>query len=921
MPEQGPSKQTLTSDSRSSLRQSWDKTLNASITLEDFAGDDQDVTSRGSRSSLASRSQVDNTYSQTYFSLDVNNRNQETASFHTALQDGFSLSAYESRQDLDYYDNTRHSREDDYSEREAMLSQTDFQVFWDGITYKIEPKISLASIWYDCFHLFRSRLSTSFESIRRTKSDRYNVSNSNNRSASLLKKEPLTIIDQISGSFKSGELTAVMGPSGAGKTSLLNLLSRRQENGYTGELYVNNAHRRIKISTIPQHDHLPEYLTVCENLMFASRLKNIHPLYDHKKNIAKVSNLLGLDDCLHTRTRKISGGQQKRLSIAQELLSMPDILILDEPTSGLDSLTCYKTISVLKDLVKSSKRKLIDPIAIVVTIHQPQQEVFDIFDKVYIMANGGITIYDGRPEDCVNFVQRNSGIQMPGEDYNPASFLIEIASGEYGCEPIKALRDRIKKDFVANRRKFKKEQFRAIDIERTQQVDNIHGEQSSVNRSNIKNDDLSRNSNDESNIIQVSGGDRKENRKPFLYIDQRIVKGSSVNRGHFWLKTRILSKRCWLSFTRDPKQMIARILFHIFLPINMAVIMGTEPGQSNACPAFEAQYKIQDLVNDTIETSSDRQEELLLSLENVSLLFVLIYALSSANIVAVALSFNQDMLSSLKEFHNGWYSMTSYIAARFITDAPMEIFLPILTLSIAYPLTGQDPGSAMPVIYRITITACAMILGSMVGETIGMIFGAIYVGHLSTALFASQGSTLPLVFVSGFVVRTKSMSKFARFLSQFSFYKHVLEITLVARYGYNVCLCNAQTFLNGHNTQLVGIPDRLKVFTEFWLNSFSENIDQTTTIPSLTSNDSQVENLSENKTGLFDVFAKQISLFNTYGVEVESCKDIKPFHLHAYAVDEQDLPRAFLALIILLVVIRLLLFLTVKLLLHFKTSL
>lgn len=917
MLEQGLSKQTSTSGSISSLRQSWNKTLNANITLEDFNEDDHNETSRGSRSSLASHSQVNNTHSQTYFSLDGNNQDQETASFHTALQDGFSLGAYESRLDIDYYSNTRHSGEDDYSEREAMLAQTDFQVFWDGLTYKIEPKISLGSIWYDCFHLFRSRLATSFKSIRKTESSSCNV-NQNDCPSSLLKKEPLTIIDQISGSFKSGELTAVMGPSGAGKTSLLNLLSRRQENGYTGELYVNNVHRRIKISTIPQHDHLPEYLTVCENLMFASRLKNIHPQYDHKKNIAKVSNLLGLDDCLNTRTRKISGGQQKRLSIAQELLSMPDILILDEPTSGLDSLTCYKTISVLKDLVKSSRRKLIDPIAIVVTIHQPQQEVFDIFDKVYIMANGGITIYDGRPEDCVNFVQRNSGIQMPGEDYNPASFLIEIASGEYGCEPIKALRDRVKKDFVANRRKFKN-QLRAINVEHSPQVDDTHDEQF-LNQSNMERD-LSRNSNDESNIIQVPGGDRKENRKPFLYIDQRIVKGSSVNRGHFWLKTRILSKRCWLSFTRDPKQMIARILFHIFLPINMAVIMGTEPGQSNACPAFEAQYKIQDLVNDTIETSSDRQEELLLSLENVSLLFVLIYALSSANIVAVALSFNQDMLSSLKEFHNGWYSMSSYIAARFITDAPMEIFLPILTLSIAYPLTGQDAGSAIPVIYRIIITSCAMILGSMVGETIGMIFGAIYVGHLSTALFASQGSTLPLVFVSGFVVRTKSMSKFARFLSQFSFYKHVLEITLVARYGYNVCLCNAQTFLNGHNTQLLGIPDRLRVFTELWLNSFGENVDQTTSIPSVTLNDSLAENSSENKTDIFGVFAKQISLFNTYGVEVESCKDIKPFHLHAYAVDEQDVPRAFLALIILLVVIRLFLFLTVKLLLHFKTSL
>lgn len=920
MTEEGSSKQALLSSnlrSVSSSRLSTTETPSASINLDDII-EYYDGTSRGSKSSLSlvTRSQIQNTYSQTYFSLDGTNKDQETVSFHTALQDGFSLSEYETRQD---FESSYNPEEDAYTERDAMVAQTDFQVFWDGITYNIEPKISLGSLWYDFFNLFRSRLSANVGLISGGDKSGHNIDQAG-CPTSLLKKEPLTIIDQISGSFKSGELTAVMGPSGAGKTSLLNLLSRRQENGYTGELYVKNAHRRIKISTIPQHDHLPEYFTVSENLMFASRLKNLHPHYDHERNIAKVSNLLGLDDCLNTRTRKISGGQQKRLSIAQELLSMPDILILDEPTSGLDSLTCYKTISVLKDLVKSSRRKLIDPIAIVVTIHQPQQEVFDIFDKVYIMANGGITIYDGRPDNCVDFVQRNSGIQMPGEDYNPASFLIEIASGEYGCAPIKALRDRVKKDFMASRKKLK-DQLKASDSEHLPR-DYIDQDGQSIKPSGRQ--ALSRNLNEESNAIS-SSETKRENRKPFLYIDQRIAKGSSGNRGHFWLKTRILSERCWLSFTRDPKQMIARILFHIFLPINMAVMMGTEPGRSNACPAFEAQYKVQDLINDTIGTSGDRQEELLLTLENVSLLFVLIYALSSANIVAVALSFSQDMLSSLKEFHNGWYSMSSYIAARFITDAPMEVFLPILTLSLAYPLTGQDAGNGMPVIYRIIITSCAMILGSMIGQTIGMIFGAIYVGHLSTALFASQGSTLPLVFLSGFVVRTKSMSKFARFLSQFSFYKHVLEITIIARYGFNVCLCNAQTFLNGHDTQLVGIPDRLKVFTEFWLNSFGDNTggEAITSIP--VSNNSLLSspagNSEENNTDIFQVFVKQISLFNTYGVEVESCKDIKPYHLHAYAVDDNDVPMAFLALIILLVFIRLLLFLTVKLLLHFKTSL
>jgi len=183
---------------------------------------------------------------------------------------------------------------------------------------------------------------------------------------------------------------------------------------------------------------------VRENLWFASRLKHPEKDFDHDSNIDRVLELLKLESCIDTKISKISGGQYKRVSIAQELLSNPDILILDEPTSGLDSLTCYKTVMVLRDLARLSP----NPMAIIVTIHQPQREVFDLFNHVYILAIGGRCIYEGHPSLSIKTINECSGgLHFDADQYNPASYLVEIASSEFGEKPIEALVEHQRRDF------------------------------------------------------------------------------------------------------------------------------------------------------------------------------------------------------------------------------------------------------------------------------------------------------------------------------------------------------------------------------------------------------------------------------------------------------------------------------------------
>lgn len=885
------------------------ETPSASVELEDII-QDYDAATRPSISNSFASSLNLRSQSQTFFTADGKGTDDST-SFYSALQDGFSLNQYDCRKPSEHSINN-----DDFSwvsvdsnEKDMMLPKSNFQVFWSDVSYKIEPTITFFGLWYE----FEQFCKSTVPSLLTRHSWSYDVKKP------CTKNEPVTIIQELSGSFKTGELTGVMGPSGAGKTSLLNFLARRRDEGYTGQLYLENSNRRVRINTIPQHEHLTDYLTVRESLTYASKLKNSSIAnFDHEKAIEQVSNLLGLEGCLDTRVKKISGGQSKRLAIAQELLSKPDILILDEPTSGLDSRTCYRTVSVLKDITKSAARGLIEPIAILLTIHQPQQEVFDLFDKIYVMARGGLAIYNGPPHECLEFVEKYAGIQIPDKDYNPASFLIEIASGEYGEEPIKALADRVKFEFAENRAKAL-DRNAAVLEKQVQLSDKQQNEK--ANRFNINmNTEKIFETNPE--IIQRFSTPNGTKPKQFNYIDPKLgsssAKGSSAFKGHFLRNTIILTKRCWLSQLRDPKQLICRVVFSIFLPCILAWWMTEIPGKANACPKFKAQYKLADLIKDDDLTSTAVQEEMLLSLENLSLLFVLLYATSCANMCATTLSFTLDLQSSLKEFYNGWYSMPSYLTARFIAEIPLEIILPSLVILIGFPLSGQIQNYDLMDGYRLLFAAAGSILASMACQTMGMVFGAIYLGHVSTALFAVQGASLPLVFLSGFVVRTKNMSKFVYLLSYFSYYRFSLDIALISRYGYDVCKCDPSS-ITGKEAEIVGVPSKAKSFTQYWIDQQS-TVEDTNQVVNST-NQASNSTVEDENDDIFQLFAQQVSLYNSNGVVIRSCEDVKPFTLHDLSLSEKDMVPCFIGLIILVIGMKIALFIIVKLVLRFRTAL
>ena len=206
------------------------------------------------------------------------------------------------------------------------------------------------------------------------------------------------LLDHVS--FPLGErcLLGVIGPSGAGKSTLLGALTGMAPANSGGVLYDNRdlythyAELRHRIGLVPQDNILHTQLTADRALGFAAELRfpSDTSKSERERRIAEVLNELALTRHAKTRVSAMSGGQQKRVNVALELLTKPSLLYLDEPTSGLDPGLDKSVMEQMADLAHDGR-------TIIVVTHSVAN--LNLCDRLLVLVPGGKIAYFGPPEE------------------------------------------------------------------------------------------------------------------------------------------------------------------------------------------------------------------------------------------------------------------------------------------------------------------------------------------------------------------------------------------------------------------------------------------------------------------------------------------------------------------------------------------
>ncbi|KAK0387167.1 hypothetical protein NLU13_5480 [Sarocladium strictum] len=634
-----------------------------------------------------------------------------------------------------------------------------------------------------------------------------------------------TILSNIQGTCHPGEVTAVMGASGAGKTTFLDILARKNKRGQVaGNFYVNgekvsDANYKNVVGFVDQEDTMLPTLTVHETILNSALLRLPRDMGRAAKEqrVHEVEKELGIyhirDSLIGSeegKGRGISGGEKRRVGIACELVTSPSILFLDEPTSGLDAYNAYNVIECLVTLAKTYKR------TVIFTIHQPRSNIVALFDRLILLAKGK-TVYSGPFSQCQAYFD-SIGYECP-PGFNIADYLVDLTmhagsvsytddgsipadAASVGPSSTRAVKSvasisggSTAEDSGAEQGSSQRPKNSRKDSVRAQQERALFTRRKTVDTaasSDAGGEDLPEDLHDLPPSA-VSGTDLDTMTKAFAQssihsstheeIHQAVssagaangqnggssISDSAVGRGYarigYTRQFIILSQRTWKNLYRNPMLMLT----HYAIAIILAVFSG---------------YLFYGLTND------------IKGFQNRLGLFFFLLALFGFSTLTSLTVFAQERLLFVRERANGYYAPLTYFAAKVLFDIiPLRIIPPILMGSIVYPMTGLVPD--LEHFFRFI---AVLVLFNLAAAGICLFIGIICKDHGVANLIGSLVMLFSLLF-AGFLLNYETTPKGAAWLQTLSIFHYgfeslivneALELTLIdQKYGLDITVPGA----------------------------------------------------------------------------------------------------------------------------------
>ncbi|KAL3971844.1 voltage-gated sodium channel type V alpha [Sarotherodon galilaeus] len=545
-----------------------------------------------------------------------------------------------------------------------------------------------------------------------------------------------TAINKLSLTVHSGQMLALIGSSGCGKTSLLDIITCRDEGGImkSGEILINgkrNTPQLVKksIAHVRQDDRLLPHLTVRETLSFVAKLR-LPTHFTQAQRDQRVDDVIAelrLRQCAHTRVgnnyiRGVSGGERRRVSIAVQLLWNPGILILDEPTSGLDSFTAHNLVITLSRLARGNRLVLL-------SVHQPRSDIFQLFDLVVLMSSGS-AVYCGAAREMVPYF---TALGHPCPRYcNPSDYYVDLISIDRRSPEREAE--------CLERARVLAEQF----MEKVRDTDDHMWKAAGTDVAQTDSSPQQPSRGKEDEVITIS---RHENRLP----------------GKLHQFNTLIKRHMYNDF-RD----LVTILVHGFEALLMSLLVG-----SLYYGAGETRLSIQD---------------------TVSLLYMIGALTPFAVVLDVIAKCHTERAMLYHELQDGMYSVTSYFFAKVLGELPEHcVFTLVYGLPI-YWLAGLNEAPDRFLLNFLLVWLMVYCSRAMA------LFVAASLPTLQTSAFMGNSLFTVFYLTAGYVINLENLWLVASWLSYASFMRWGFEGMLQVQFRgneYSITIANMTINVDG----------------------------------------------------------------------------------------------------------------------------